>query len=281
MDPDQPLSERRRDFEAAVAAMPRPDLKIEPVSDTGVVGEWIMPGESVKGRAILYLHGSGYTFGSARTVRPLVSFLSVTTRARVFSLDYRLAPEHPFPAAVEDAVLAYRWLLQQDSGPGLAVAGDSAGAGLAVAMLLQARADGLAMPAACVCISPWADLTLSSPSLDYNAASDPQVTRRLLEKNVEWYLAGATPRNPLASPAFGDLTGLPPLLVHVGSADALLDDACRLYAAAKSFGVDATLDCWPDMFHVWHAFAPGLPEAVAANDAIADWLEPRWPRPPT
>jgi acetyl esterase/lipase len=210
-----------------------------------------------------------------------VSQLAVATAARVLSVDYRLAPEHPFPAAVHDATGAYSWLLDQGVDPAtVALGGDSAGGGLTVAALLAAKERGLPMPAAAVCISPWVDLTLSSPSVDRNAATDPEVTRTQLARWADLYLAGADPKDPLASPVFGDHAGLPPLLIHAGTAEAIEDDAVHLAVAAREAGVPVTLELYEDMIHVWHAFAPGLPEATATIERLAGWLQERWATAP-
>ena len=199
--------------------------------------------------------------------------------ARVLTIGYRLAPEHPFPAAVDDAVAAWRWLLDGGADPAaVAFAGDSAGGGLTVAALLAAGDHGLPLPAAGACISPWVDLTLSGESYDRNAATDPDVERWRLEEMARLYLAGADPRTPLASPVFGDLAGLPPLLIHAGTAELLEDDAVLLATVARTAGVPVTLELYRDMIHVWHAYAPVLPEAMAGIERIAAWLGERWAR---
>lgn len=288
---DVPLAARRERFETVAARMPLADgVSWSPVDAGGVAAEWVeSPGAGagvgarggVGGAAaagtMLYFHGGGYGMGSVNTIRPLVSQLAAAASARVLSVDYRLAPEHPFPAAVDDAVTAYGWLLDQGTDPStVAFGGDSAGGGLTVAALLAARDRRLPMPAAAVCISPWADLTVSSASLDRNAATDPEVTREALERWAEHYLAGADPKNPLASPVFADLRGLPPLLIQGGTAEAIEDDAVQLAVAAEQAGVPVTLELYEGMIHVWHAFAPRLPEATAAIERIAAWLGERW-----
>lgn len=226
---------------------------------------------------VLYFHGGGYVMGSVNTIRPLAANLAVAAGARVLALGYRLAPEHPFPAAVDDAVAAWRWLLDGGADPAaVAFGGDSAGGGLTVAALLAARDQGVPRPAAAVCISPWVDLTLAGESYDRNAATDPDVLRWRLEEMARLYLAGADPRIPLASPVFGDLAGLPPLLVHAGTSELLEDDAVLLTAVARTAGVSVTLELYQDMIHVWHAYAPGLPEGTAGIERIAAWLGERW-----
>lgn len=276
---DVPVEKRREQFETVVARMPLAEgVSCSMVDAGGVRAEWVDP-PTVASPAptLLYFHGGGYGMGSINTIRPLVSQLAVATSARVLSVDYRLAPEHPCPAAVDDAVAAYRWLLDQGTDPAtVAFGGDSAGGGLTVAALVAAKAQGLPMPAAGVCISPWVDMTLTSPSLERNVPTDPEVDLAMLGQWAEMYLAGADPRDPLASPVFADLRGLPPLLIQAGAAEALEDDAVSLAVAAQGAGVAVTLELYEDMIHVWHAFAPRLPEATATIERLAAWLQVRW-----
>lgn len=276
---DVPLEKRREQFETVVGRMPLADgVSCSAVDADGVRAEWVEPpGAAATAPTLLYFHGGGYGMGSINTIRPLVSQLAVAASARVLSVDYRLAPEHPCPAAVDDAVTAYRWLLEQGTDPAtIAFGGDSAGGGLTVAALVAAKGEGLPMPAAGVCISPWVDMTLSSPSLERNAPKDPEVDLAMLAQWAEFYLAGADPRDPLASPIFADLSGLPPLLVQAGGVEALEDDAVQLALAARKAGVEVTLELYEGMIHVWHAFAPRLPEANATIERLAAWLQARW-----
>lgn len=283
LPPETPLATRRERFETLTARAPLPaGVTHSAVDAGGVPAEWVEPPDvAASAPVLLYFHGGGYGMGSVNTIRPLVSQLAAATSARVLSVDYRLAPEHPCPAAVEDAVTAYRWLLDRGADPAaVAFGGDSAGGGLTVAALLAVKERGLPMSGAGVCISPWVDLTVSSESIDRNAASDPEVTRAALTRWAELYLAGSDPQNPLASPVFGDLRGLPPLLIQAGTAEAIEDDATRLAVAARAAGVPVTLELYEDMIHVWHAFAPGLPEATATIDRVAAWLHARWSEAP-
>ena len=250
-----------------------PDVRLAPTTIGGVAAEWVRaPGARDDG-VLLYLHGGGYVFGSPLSHRHFVANLSAETGLQGLLLDYRLAPEHPFPAAVDDALVAYRALLDGGHSAGrIVVAGDSAGGGLAVSLMLAARGAGLPMPAAGICLSPWTDLTQSAGSYTSRAKTDPNITRDGLDALAAHYLAGADPRNPLASPLFGDLAGLPPLLIHVGGAEVLVDDAVNLYKRASEAGVAATLEVWDDMVHVWHRYFPMLREGREANARIAEFV---------
>jgi len=225
---------------------------------------------------VLYLHGGGYVIGSPRSHRHLAAAIASAGQATGLLLDYRLAPEHPFPAAVEDATAAYRWLLEQGIAPGhVVIGGDSAGGGLTVATLVALRDAGVPRPAAGVCISPWTDLTFGGASYRTRAQSDPIVSRPGIDGMAQAYLGATPPRTPLASPLFADLRGLPPLLIQVGSDEVLLDDATELADRAKAAGVDTTLEVWDRMIHVWHWFLPMLDEAQAAIDGIGRFVRVR------
>jgi acetyl esterase/lipase len=267
----------RESMAAAMAGFAPPaDVRYEAVDAGGVRAEWTAAPGAREDRALVYLHGGGYCLGGVATHRGLVARLSRTARLRVLSVDYRLAPEHPHPAAVEDAVAAVRFAYASGLPPSrVAVGGDSAGGGLAVATLLRLRDAGLPLPAAGVCISPWTDLTGSGESVRSRADLDPLVGADDLRVLADAYLAGGDPRAPLASPLFADLLGLPPLLVHVGTSEILLDDATGLAERARDVGVPVELEVWDDMIHVWHAFADVLPEGAQAIEGIAGFLEKR------
>lgn len=273
------VQQQRAQMEQATTAMPPPaDVTFEAVSAGGVPGEWTQAPGASRRNVLLYVHGGGYCIGSIATHRLLVSEISRASGAAVLSLDYRLAPEHPWPAAVDDATAAYRWLLSQGLAANqLAIGGDSAGGGLTVATLLALRDAGTPLPAAGVCLSPWVDLTQSGASMTTKAAVDPMVQRDRLEEMAQFY-AGANRRAPLVSPLFGDLKGLPPLLVQVGTAETLLDDSTRLAEKARRADVDVTLEPWDDMIHVWQAFSFILPEARQAIARIGEYLKGRWAR---
>jgi monoterpene epsilon-lactone hydrolase len=223
---------------------------------------------------VLFVHGGGYVTGSPSLYRHVTWRLAAAARAQLLALDYRLAPEHPFPAAIEDTVAAYRWLLGQGAEPrGVAVMGDSAGGGLALAMLLKARDENLPLPAAAVALSPWVDLALTGASLKRNAAADPMLNAQDAPKLVQQYLAGADPRTPYASALYGDPTGLPPVLIQVGSDEILLDDAVRMAEKLRAAGRPVELEIFPRMPHAWHVFAPFLPEARRAIEHIGAFLQ--------
>ena len=249
------------------------DFVHRPVDAGGVRAEWISAPDSHDDRAMLYLHGGCYGSGSVESHRDLMSRLSLAAATRVLGLNYRLAPEHPFPAAVEDAAAAYRWLLDTGFEPArIAMVGDSAGGGLALATMIAARDAGLPLPSAVVCLSPWVDLGLTGTSMDAKAGDDPIVSREMLRGWVKLYLGDHNARSPLASPLYADLHGLPPLLIQVGASEVLLDDATRLAERASSAGVETTLEVWPDMIHVWHTFAAILPEARQAIARIGEFV---------
>jgi acetyl esterase/lipase len=259
----------------ATVTPPPADVSYEPVSADGVPAEWTAAPGARSDRALVYFHGGGYCLGSIATHRGLVARIARESGVRVLSVGYRLAPEHPYPAAVTDAVSAYRFVLGQGLAPAhIAFAGDSAGGGLVVAALVAARDTGLDLPAAGACISPWLDLTLSGDSMKTKAPEDPMVTPDDLRLFAEAY-AGANLRATTASPLFANLRGLPPLLLQVGTAEVLLDDARRFATAAREAEVDVSLRVWDDMIHVWHAFADLLPEGAQAVRQLAGFVAKR------
>lgn len=268
------VDEMRAMYRTFAAFFPAPDgVEVRAVDAGGVAAEWIEPADAGDGLTLLYLHGGGYVIGGCDTHRNMVGHLARELGGRALLPDYRLAPEHCFPAAVDDAVAAYRYLL----GTGvpaarLAIAGDSAGGGLTIATLVALRDHGVPLPAAAVAISPWVDLTVTGTTLETRADVDPLVNADGLRHMAALYLGGTDPRTPLASPLYADLAGLPPVLVHVGDHETLLDDARRLGAALEAAGGEVTVEVWPEMLHVWHCFAGVVPEADAALSAIAGWL---------
>jgi acetyl esterase/lipase len=239
-------------------------------------GEWLAaPGARADG-VILYLHGGGYVSGSPRTHRALIGHLARHARARVLALDYRLAPEHAYPAALEDAWAAYWWLLQQEIAPArIVVAGDSAGGGLALALLLALRDAGAPLPAGGICFSPWVDLALTGGSLHKNALTD-YINVDILQATAAMYLGGHDARDPLVSPLYGDLRGLPPLLVQVGSAELLYDDGRRLAQRARRAGVDVQFDVFRGMVHVFQFMYLIEPKSRQAVQAAARFARKQW-----
>jgi acetyl esterase/lipase len=271
------LEERRARMENFGAPAPE-GVTWQEVDAGGVVAEWIVAPEADVDRVLVYLHGGGYTMGSRATHRILVSRLSEQAKARVLNVEYRLAPEHPYPAAVDDAVAAYRWVLAQGvPAERVAIAGDSAGGGLTLATLLALRDAGDPLPAAAVPISPWTDLEGTGDSVRTRADRDKMVNAEGLKTSADEYAAGADLRDPGVSPLHGDYTGLPPLLIHVGDAEILLDDSTRVAERATAAGVDVTLEVWPEMPHVWHAFIGMLPESDQAVARIGEWLQQQIP----
>jgi epsilon-lactone hydrolase len=262
------IAERRQRMDGLAGQQPiDPEVRLEPVAANGVGAEWAVAPGADPARAILYIHGGGYVSGSIISHRGLAVAIGRAAESRVLALDYRRAPENPFPAAVEDVVAAYRFLLDEGLAPSrIAVAGDSAGGGLTLALMLAARERSLPLPACGWCISPWVDLACASASMTSKAAADPIVQKPYLMEIAGFYLGGADPRTPLASPLYGDLRGLPPLLIQVGSAETLLDDSIMLAGIAGAADVRVTLEVWPEMIHAWPLFHDQL---AGGREAIA------------
>lgn len=247
------------------------EIRCQPVKINAIDVEWISC-STAKDAAILYLHGGAYALGSINVHREYLARLALSTQLKVLAINYRLAPEHPFPAALEDSVTAYRWLLSQGyDSTRIVIAGDSAGGGLTLSTLLSLRDTGEPLPVCAVCISPWVDLTLPDRTINTKAISDPFLNISLLE-NYSKYYAGEFERNlPLISPVFADLKGLPPLLFHVGTNEILMDQTIQITKNARAFGVDVTLEIWDGMFHVFQIL-PFLPETQRSLDHIATFI---------
>jgi acetyl esterase/lipase len=278
--PESPtIEEMRAGFELLMSVFRTPDdVAREPVDAAGVPAEWLSAPGAREDRAILYLHGGGYVIGSINTHRELASRIARASQSRALLINYRLAPEHPFPAGLEDATAAYRWLCSSGLEPGrIVVAGDSAGGGLTLATLLALRDAGEPLPAAGVCLSPWADLEGIGDSARPGAVDDPLVQLDGLVEMGERYLGGADPHDPLAAPIYADYAGLPPLLIQVGTREILLDDATRVAARARRAGVEVTLEPWDGLIHVWHAFGPEVPEAKEAVARIGEFVRKHAP----
>ena len=273
--PDNPtVHDSRTRFEKLVQAVGgETAASVLQVDADGVPAELLSSGGTSTGRAILYLHGGGYVIGSTATHRELARRLSVAADADVLVIDYRLAPENPFPAAVEDAVSAYRWLIGQGCEPAdIAIAGDSAGGGLTVATLVSLRDQDIPLPACGVCLSPWVDMEGLGESMNSRASLDPMVQREGLVGMADTYLDGADPRTPLAAPLYADLSNLPPLLIQVGTSETLYDDSTRLAERAGAAGVETSFESWEEMIHVWHLFAPMLDEGQRAIERIGEFV---------
>lgn len=268
------IAEMRAGFEQMARMFPpEADVKCETADAGGIKAEWVATEGANVDRAILYLHGGGYVIGSINTHRSLAGRISRAAKARVLVIDYRLAPEHPHPAAVEDSVAAYRWLLSRGIKPSrIALAGDSAGGGLTVAVLVAIRQAKLPTPAAGVCMSPWVDLEGIGESMSTKAGVDPIVQRDGLLNMAAAYLGGSDPRTPLAAPLYADLSGLPPLMIQVGTSETLLDDGARLAQRARKAGVEVVFEPWEGMIHVWQLFAPILDEGRQAIQRIGEFV---------
>ena len=272
--PDASLEDMRKGIDAMGDAFPRLDnVRSEAVDAGGVDAEWFSVDGGDDDRVMLYVHGGGYVLGSIQSHRVVIERLAAATNGRVLALNYRLAPEAPFPAAVDDAVAAYKWLLAQGiSASKISIAGDSAGGGLTLSTLLALRDAGEPMPACAVPISPWTDMEGTGESMATRADVDPMVSKEILQQLAGTYLSGADPKHPLASPLHGDFSGLPPLLIQVGDAETLLDDSTRLESKLKAAGVDATIEVWDEMIHVWHLFAPMLDKGQEAINKIGEFV---------
>jgi len=271
------LETMRTQFDALASAQSMPDgARFEPITLGDVPAERVGVGEATGPGVILYFHGGGYMFGSALGYRALTTTLAAASQRPVLAVNYRLAPEHPFPAAVEDTTAAYRAVL--DSGTPashVAFAGDSAGGGLVVATMLNARDVGLPMPAAGYGLSPWLDIACEGQSFTELAAVDPLMTAEGALGCQAAYLQGGDAHHPLASPLQADFAGLPPLMLQVGATEMFLDDSIRAARKAALAGVHVELQIWPDMPHVWQLWPSFIPEAVTALESGGDFLRKR------
>ncbi len=276
VDPTASMARRRGAMEKAAFRLDA-DCTAQPVTAGGVPAEWVSAPGADANRNVLYLHGGGYTIGSIKTHRCLAGWISRAAKARVLLIDYRLAPENPHPAAVEDSLAAYRFMLDSGVNPArTVVAGDSAGGGLAVATLLAIRDAKLPLPAAAVCLSPWVDMEGTGESMKTKADVDPMVGANLADM-ASAYLGGKDPRTPLASPLYADLKGLPPMLIQVGTAEVLLDDSSRLAERARQAGVEVVYEPWENMIHVWQIFVPMLDESKQAVERIGEYIRSKTP----
>jgi epsilon-lactone hydrolase len=271
-DPDVRLARTFAHVGLALKAPPS-HIKMREPHGQFIKGEWLFSELSSPGRVVLYLHGGGYFFCSPKTHRSITADLADLTQSNVLALRYRLAPEHPFPAALEDAVQAYRWLLEMGYSPdAISIAGDSAGGGLALALLVYLRDHQVPLPCSCVCFSPWTDLAATGPSLDHNDKRCLMFSGDGIRRARMLYVGDSDPYNPLISPLYADLAGLPPLLIHVSDNEVLLDDSTRLAEKARRSKVDVELKIWQDLPHVWQLFKISLPESTASLRLAAGFL---------
>lgn len=270
------VEESRKGLEVLASIMKLPnDVKIETVDINGMNAIWISVPISNPDNIILYLHGGGYMEGSLTSHQDLVMRISRAAKARVLLVDYRLAPEDPYPAAVEDAVKSYKWLIenQKIDPKKIVIAGDSAGGGLTLVTLIKLRDDNISLPAAGVCLSPWTDLALTGDSYHQNARSDPFLKYYDIAFMAYLYVGDNDPKNPYISPLYADLHGLPPILIHVGTNELIEDDSISFAEKAKKAGTDVKLEIFDDMIHVFQAFSGWAPEGQDAIDKIGEYIQ--------
>ncbi|OWY23776.1 alpha/beta hydrolase [Sphingobacteriales bacterium UPWRP_1] len=273
------IHKMRRGFELIASRHPLPDnIYFKRFFIGNMSAAWILPHKLSPKTAMLYLHGGGYAAGSVNTHKALIAKITKKAGIAALAIDYRLAPEHPFPAALQDAVASYEYLLQQGYLPqNICIAGDSAGGGLTLATLLYLKQNNRPLPATAVCISPWTDLAITGASVTGKAHKDPLILGHVLSEWALRYAANEPTTHPLISPLYADLAGLPPILIQVGTDEVILDDSVRFAEKARQQGTDVTLQVWNDMIHVWHFHWRILPEANKAIKDIAVYLHKQIP----
>ena len=273
MSPENPRQIARKRMDAGADRLPTPDdVRIEQTEISGLSALTFTP-DDVRPGLLLFLHGGGYCLGSSKSHRPLVTRLSKALRIKAVSVDYRLAPEHVFPCAVDDGNAALNWAMSHSDGPVL-IAGDSAGGGLALASLLRQREQGRPLPQGVYLISPWTDLTASGDSTKSRASADPMLKPDWLATGAKLYLEDTPADTPEASPLFADLTGLPPMFIQTGDDEILRDDSIRLAQKLEQAGVPVQCEIWKALWHDFPLFAPLLPEADLALERLKTWAEP-------
>jgi epsilon-lactone hydrolase len=266
------LAKLRQGLEKLLSLFPAaPDVKFHPVSIGKLSAAWIQAPGCTQDRVILFFHGGAYSAGSFESHQDMLGRLAKASKSYILAVDYRLAPEHPFPAAVEDAVISYQFLLKEFKPEQIFVAGSSAGGGLAIALLLKLIQMKKPLPKAGICLSPWVDLALTGKTLTTNDGKD-LIQKERLQMAVDIYLKGHDPKDPLASPLYANLKGLPPLLIQVGSRELLLDEIERFAQKAKESGVDVQLEVYPDMIHTWQLFASKIPDGEAAIQKVGKYI---------
>jgi acetyl esterase/lipase len=266
---------RQRFSTVAGQFVPASDLQFLPVNADGVPAEWCIPPDVRANGTLLYLHGGGYCIASIRDYREFAGRLAKATRCRVLSVEYRLAPEHPFPAALNDALRAYRWLRASQPNQTVLVGGDSAGGGLSLSLLISLRDAGAPLPCGAFLISPSTDLAKEGASMQSRAAVDPIISPETTQRYAKAYAGERSVREPLISPLYADLAKLPPLLILVGDCERLLDDSTRLAEKARAAGTQVTIEIWNEMVHIWPFFASLLPEGRAAIQRMAEFVDER------
>ncbi|PLS07175.1 alpha/beta hydrolase [Neobacillus cucumis] len=269
------IEEQREMLDAAASKMGKlpKNCQVEHLKIDGLYAEWLTTGAVLENKVILYLHGGGYALCSANTHRPLAARIGHAAGVNVLFPEYRLAPEHPFPAAIEDSVNVYHWLLKQGyEGKDIIFAGDSAGGGLCLATALVLRDQNEPLPAGIICLSPWVDLTSSGESYQKNGEVDPYLSLKAVKEAARIYAGTESLDHPLISPVFADLSGLPPLMIQAGNHEILQSDALSLAAKAKDAGVDVSLKVWDGMWHVWQISGDILPEAKKATREIGQFI---------
>jgi acetyl esterase/lipase len=250
--------------------------RVEKTMIESTPAEWVSGPGARDDRTILFLHGGGYSLGSCKSHRELAARIAVASEASALVIEYRLAPEHPFPAGLDDAVAAYRWLLRSGKKPGnIIIAGDSAGGGLTLATLLSLRDAGDPLPAGAVLLSPWTDLATTGESHKTRADADPMLGTAGMPQTVRHYIGDMDPKTPLASPLYAELRGLPPIMIHVGNDEILLDDSTQFTERARAAGVDVNLEVWEGMWHVFPSLAGAVPEAREAIEKIGQFVKRR------
>lgn len=250
--------------------------RIEPVVFAGVPGEWLIPENDDKTHVLLYLHGGAYSVGSCESHRGMVSQYAKACGARALLPEYRLAPEHPFPSGLEDATAVYTELLKTYAPEQIAIVGDSAGGGLTLATIQALREKQIPLPASIALISAWTDLLATGQSMHTRAKKDPWFNPDGVVEAAQLYYQSEDPKNPKVSPVFADYTGFPPMLLHVGDWEILLNDSTRVAQKAREQGVDVTLEIWDGMWHVWHAFYDQVPEGLQAITQVGEFVQKHW-----
>lgn len=269
-----PIKLHRKGIESFGKMAKMPDgITLEQTSCDGVPAEWAVPINLITRGVVLYLHGGAYVMGSPKSHRNLSANIALASKTKVLTIDYRLAPEHPFPGAVEDAAKAYRWLLKKGFNPQkIVIAGDSAGGGLTIATILKLRELKLPLPGAAVCLSPWFDLEGLGESVQKLNQSDPMIDVEALRVFAKYYVTDEHLRNPLAAPLYADLKGLPPIYIQVSTSELLYDDTLRFEKKAKEAGIELKIDTWQKTVHVWQLFGSLLPEAGQAIKKIGAYV---------